>query len=212
MDSRTSGSDADLDLVSRAISFAQRAHHGQLRKDRVTPYAAHPMRVLMLMMRVFKVADPEVLAAAALHDTIEDTTTDRDDLIAAFGERVASYVAELSKDKRVPEAERENRYFDGLAGAPLEVKLLKLGDANTRYIPSYGPVIARKDVQAERDLMLAIFDRMVVNLRLGQTADDMLKAGLLDGLPRTFEDPKKFLYDAHKGFWAHHNKLMNDIV
>jgi len=91
-------------------------------------------------------------------------------------------------------------------------KLLKLGDASTRYIPSYGPVIGRKDVQAERDLMLAIFDRMVVNLRLGQTADDMLKAGLLDGLPRKFEDPKKFLYDTHKGFWAHHNKLMNDIV
>jgi glyoxylase-like metal-dependent hydrolase (beta-lactamase superfamily II) len=91
-------------------------------------------------------------------------------------------------------------------------KLLKLGDASTRYIPSYGPVISRREVQAEHDLMLAIFDRMVVNLRLGQTADDMLKAGLLDGLPRKFEDPAKFLYDAHKGFWAHHNKLMNDIV
>ena len=91
-------------------------------------------------------------------------------------------------------------------------KLLEIGDASTRYVPSYGPVIGRKDVQAEHDLMLAIFDRMVVNLRLGQTADDMVKAGLLDGLPRKFEDPKKFLYDAHKGFWAHHNKLMNDIV
>jgi glyoxylase-like metal-dependent hydrolase (beta-lactamase superfamily II) len=95
---------------------------------------------------------------------------------------------------------------DGLA------KLLSLGDANTRYIPSYGPVMARKEVQAEHDLMFAIFDRMVVSLRLGQTADDMLKAGLLDGLPRKFEDPARFLYDAHKGFWAHHNKLMNDIV
>jgi glyoxylase-like metal-dependent hydrolase (beta-lactamase superfamily II) len=91
-------------------------------------------------------------------------------------------------------------------------KLLSLGDANTRYVPSYGSLISRKDVQAERDLMSAIFDRMVVNLRLGQTSEDMLKAGLLDGLPRKFEDPAKFLYDAHKGFWAHHNKLMNDIV
>ena len=95
---------------------------------------------------------------------------------------------------------------DGLA------KLLELGNASTRYVPSYGPVVGRQEVQAEHDLMKAIFDRMVVNLRLGQTADDMLKAGLLDGLPRTFEDPAKFLYDAHKGFWAHHNKLMNDIV
>jgi hypothetical protein len=79
-------------------------------------------------------------------------------------------------------------------------------------VPSVGPVVGRAEVQAEHDLMLAIFDRMVVNLRLGQTAADMLKAGLLDGLPRTFVDPSKFLYDAHKGFWAHHNKLMNDIV
>jgi cyclase len=91
-------------------------------------------------------------------------------------------------------------------------KLLDLGDAGTRYVPSYGPVVGRAAVQAEHDLLLAIFDRMVVNLRLGQTADDMLKAGLLDGLPRTFADPAAFLYDAHKGFWAHHNKLMNDIV
>jgi glyoxylase-like metal-dependent hydrolase (beta-lactamase superfamily II) len=90
--------------------------------------------------------------------------------------------------------------------------LLALGDARTRYVPGVGPPVERAEVQAEHDLLLAIFDRMVVNLRLGQTADDMLKAGLLDGLPRTFQDPAKFLYDAHKGFWAHHNKLMNDIV
>ncbi len=91
-------------------------------------------------------------------------------------------------------------------------KLLALGDARTRYVPSFGPVIGRAEVQAEHDLMTAIFDRMVVNLRQGQTAADMLKAGLLDGLPRKFQDPGKFLYDAQKGFWANHNKLMPDIV
>ena len=91
-------------------------------------------------------------------------------------------------------------------------KLLDVGDARTRYVPSYGAVVGRAEVQAEHELLLAVFDRMVVNLRLGQTADDMLNAGLLDGLPRTFAAPAKFLYDAHKGFWAHHNKLMNDIV
>ncbi len=91
-------------------------------------------------------------------------------------------------------------------------KLLELGDASTWYVPSVGAPVRRAAVQAEHDLLLAIFDRMVVNLRLGQTADDMLKAGVLDGLPRQFDDPAKFLHDAHKGFWAHHNKLMNDIV
>jgi len=91
-------------------------------------------------------------------------------------------------------------------------KLLALGNADTRYVPSFGPVIGRAEVQAEHDLMLTIFDRMVVNLRLGQTPADMLDAGVLGGLPRTFADPAKFLYDAQKGFWAHHNKLMHDIV
>jgi glyoxylase-like metal-dependent hydrolase (beta-lactamase superfamily II) len=91
-------------------------------------------------------------------------------------------------------------------------KLLDLGDTRTRYIPSFGPVVGRAEVQAEHDLLSTIFDRFVVNLRQGQTAADMQKAGLLDGLPRTFADPAKFLYDAHKGFWAHHNKLMPDIV
>jgi glyoxylase-like metal-dependent hydrolase (beta-lactamase superfamily II) len=90
--------------------------------------------------------------------------------------------------------------------------LLALGDANTRYIPSVGPVIGRAQVQAEHDLLTTVFDRMVVNLRLGQTPADMEKAGVLDGLPRKFEDPAKFLYDAQKGFWANHNKLMHDIV
>src|SRR5688572_8995618 len=105
-------------------------------------------------------------------------------------------------------------YGGGWLGGRVDAlkKLLELGDAGTRYIPSYGPVVDRRQVQAEHDWLTAIFDRMVVNLRLGQTADDMLKAGLLDGLPRKLEDPAKFLYDAHKGFWAHHNKLMNDIV
>ncbi|HVY65305.1 MAG TPA: MBL fold metallo-hydrolase [Gammaproteobacteria bacterium] len=91
-------------------------------------------------------------------------------------------------------------------------KLLVLGDARTRYVPAFGPVIGRAEVQAEHDLMTTIFDRMVVNLRQGQTSTDMLKAGVLDGLPRKFADPAKFLYDAQKGFWANHNKLMPDIV
>jgi hypothetical protein len=79
-------------------------------------------------------------------------------------------------------------------------------------VPSYGPVIGRAEVQAEHDLMLEIFDRMVVHLRLGETAADMLTTGVLDGLSRKLDDPSKFLYDIHKGFWAHHNKLMPDIV
>jgi cyclase len=91
-------------------------------------------------------------------------------------------------------------------------RLLERSDAGTRFVPSYGPVLGRADVQAEHDLMLELFNRMVEHVRLGETAADMLGTGVLDGLPRSFADPAKLLYDLHKGFWAHHNKLMPDIV
>lgn len=90
--------------------------------------------------------------------------------------------------------------------------LLARSDARTRFVPSYGPVLDRAQVQAEHDLMLELFERMVEHVRLGESAEDMLETGVLDGLPRTFADPYRLLYDMHKGFWAHHNKLMPDIV
>jgi hypothetical protein len=79
-------------------------------------------------------------------------------------------------------------------------------------VPSYGPVVGRAEVQAEHDMMLALFERMVEHVRRGESAEDMLAAGVLDGLAAQFDDPYRFLYDAHKGLWAHHNKLMHDIV
>jgi cyclase len=91
-------------------------------------------------------------------------------------------------------------------------RLLTLSDASTRFVPSYGPAIGRADVQAEHDLMLKLFELFVEHVRLGESSEDMFDAGVMNGLSRTFADPHKFLYDAHKGFWAHHNKLMPDIV
>src|SRR5690606_32206490 len=91
-------------------------------------------------------------------------------------------------------------------------RLLELGDAETRYVPSYGPVAGRAAVQAEHDVMLGLFELMVEHVRLGESAADMHEAGLLDRLGRTFDDPYQLLYDVHKGFWAHHNKLTHDIV
>jgi guanosine-3',5'-bis(diphosphate) 3'-pyrophosphohydrolase len=118
----------DISPILEAVSFAARKHVGQLRKDNATPYIAHPVRVMTILATVFQVEDPEVLAAAVLHDTIEDTTTDRDELIEQFGERVAEMVAILSKDKRKRDAPREQEYFDGLRNAPIEVQLCKLAD------------------------------------------------------------------------------------
>jgi len=121
-------SQSDFAKLQAAISFAVRKHQGQMRKDQRTPYAAHPARVMALVALQFGVTDIDVLAAAVLHDTIEDTTADRDDLIERFGDRVAGYVATLSKDKRLAEDVREREYLEALVAAPIEVKLCKLGD------------------------------------------------------------------------------------
>src|SRR3954467_9177362 len=94
-----------------AAGFAARAHRHQFRKDGLTPYAAHPFRVCLIVRHGFGIGDPEFLAAALLHDTIEDTTTDFDDLEERFGARVAGWVAALSKDTRLPDAEREAAYM-----------------------------------------------------------------------------------------------------
>jgi (p)ppGpp synthase/HD superfamily hydrolase len=111
-----------------AIAFAARAHKDQRRKDGQTPYASHPFRVAIVVREVFGVDDVPVLIAAVLHDTLEDTTTDFDDLEEQFGAEVARWVALLSKDKRLPEDEREKAYVAGLAGAPWQVKVCKLSD------------------------------------------------------------------------------------
>jgi glyoxylase-like metal-dependent hydrolase (beta-lactamase superfamily II) len=91
-------------------------------------------------------------------------------------------------------------------------RLLALCDANTRIVPGYGPVMSRADLQAERDMMKTLYDRAVDRIRQGDDAGDMLDAGVLRGLARTWNDPKKFLYDVQKGLWAHHNKLNPNVV
>src|SRR5438093_5908981 len=84
-----------------AVAFAARAHQGKLRKDGVTPYASHVFRVCLVLRHVFGIEDIQALMAAALHDTVEDTDTDFDELKETFGDEVASWVAALSKDKRL---------------------------------------------------------------------------------------------------------------
>ena len=113
----------------QAASMAARAHANQFRKDRQTPYVAHPFRVAMTVRHVFGCDDPIALAAAMLHDVIEDTTTDYDRLARRFGEEVATVVAIVSKDPRLPEDEREKKFYEQIAAGPWQARLVKLADA-----------------------------------------------------------------------------------
>jgi (p)ppGpp synthase/HD superfamily hydrolase len=111
-----------------AVAFAARAHRGQVRKDNQTPYHSHVFRVCLIARHVFGIDDPAVLTAAVLHDTIEDTTTDYDDLEERFGPEISGWVAALSKDTRLPEEPRETAYKAVLAAAPWQVQVCKLAD------------------------------------------------------------------------------------
>ena len=91
-------------------------------------------------------------------------------------------------------------------------KLLQMSDAETRIVPGRGPVVGRAEVQAEFEMCLVLFDRMLEWVRKGMNARDMLDEGLMDGLNRSFSDPYRFAHDAYKGFWAHRNTLAADVL
>jgi (p)ppGpp synthase/HD superfamily hydrolase len=116
------------EILFDAISFAARAHRQQVRKDGLTPFVSHPYRVAMVVRHVFGFDDPKLLAAAVLHDTIEDTTTDYEDLETNFGRTVAGWVVALTKDMRLPEAERERVYCEQLLAGGWQVCVCKLAD------------------------------------------------------------------------------------
>jgi guanosine-3',5'-bis(diphosphate) 3'-pyrophosphohydrolase len=103
-----------------------------------------------ILRRELGVTDPEVLAAGLLHDTIEDTRTDYDDLRESFGARVADLVAALTKDKRLPEERREDEYFAQLAKAPLEAKLCKVADSVYNLRDSTPALLPKARMKAER--------------------------------------------------------------
>jgi len=121
------------ELFQQAAAFAARAHRHQLRKDGRTPYVSHVTRVALTLTQVFRCDDPVALAAALLHDTIEDTTTDYDDLHERFGKEVADAVAALTKNMTLPEEEREEEYHRRLARADWRVRLIKLADVYDNF-------------------------------------------------------------------------------
>ncbi|PWU01675.1 MAG: hypothetical protein C5B51_22290 [Terriglobia bacterium] len=90
--------------------------------------------------------------------------------------------------------------------------LLKVANDQTRIVPAYGPVMTRAGLKAERDLMEEVRARLFKQVREGEGPKEMLEGGVLKGLARTWKDPYKFLYDAAKGLWAHHDKLDPNVV
>ncbi len=130
----------DTKLLDKAIIFAVKAHAGTERRGKGFPYIVHPMEAVEIVSTM--TSDQELLAAAALHDTVEDTYVTIDLIRKEFGDRIADIV-EAESDKGVNDKsaeaswhERKKAAIDRLAEAPYDAKLVALGDklSNMRAI------------------------------------------------------------------------------
>ena len=130
----------NTELLDRAIVFAVKAHAGTERRGKGFPYIIHPMEAMEIVATM--TTDQEVLAAAALHDTVEDTDMTIEDIRAAFGDRIANLVAQESEERPEGMSEEESWHdrkqaaIDRLAKAPHDAKSVALGDklSNIRAI------------------------------------------------------------------------------
>jgi guanosine-3',5'-bis(diphosphate) 3'-pyrophosphohydrolase len=115
-------------LILRAATFAAERHRDQRRKGTdAAPYINHPL-ALANLLATCGVDDPAVLAAALLHDTVEDTETTPEELAEAFGGEVAAIVVEVTDDKTLPKAERKRMQIGHAAHLSDQAKLVKLAD------------------------------------------------------------------------------------
>jgi len=132
------------------------------------------------------------------------------DAVETFLEHVLA-VGDVASPLRDPALD----YFTGAwIGGRVDAMDIVIGLSNeqTRIVPAYGPVMTRGEFKTERDMMEEVRARLFKQVREGDGPREMLEAGVLKGLARTWKDPDKFLYDAAKGLWGHHNKLDPNVV
>lgn len=130
----------NTDLFDKAAMFAIQAHHGTERRGRQSPYVIHCMEAASIAESITN--DPELLAAAVLHDTVEDTDVSIDDIRREFGDRVASLVQTESIE--IPEGSteesswhaRKQAAIDAIASGSYDEQVVAMGDklSNMRAI------------------------------------------------------------------------------
>jgi (p)ppGpp synthase/HD superfamily hydrolase len=130
-------------LLGRAYHFAAVQHLNQRRKGELAePYMNHLTEVADLVATATNGTDLELIIAAVLHDTVEDTTALPADIERLFGRRVAGIVAEVTDDKSIPKAERKRLQIEHAAHASDEARIVKMADkiSNLRSLANSPPV------------------------------------------------------------------------
>ncbi len=167
-----------LPNLLRAATFAARKHHGQMRADNQTPYFSHVTRVTLILAHLFGVQDEAVLTAALLHDTLEDTATDYDEIAEQFGPLVADYVVQLTKNVMLPKAKREADYDARLCRAPEPVMIAKMADLYDNLSDRIDSPKLRKTAETAERLLEAFRTRL--NTDIGRQAHAAVAALLAE--------------------------------
>jgi hypothetical protein len=122
--------EVDLYKLLTAINIASKYHCPQTRKDGTTPYIIHPLGVAISLYEEGQIKDTDVLVAAILHDSLEDTAlaNNKDLLVKIFGSRVMGIVEEVTDDISLPSHEKKQRQIDHAPHMSYGARLVKLAD------------------------------------------------------------------------------------
>ena len=116
-------------IILKALRFSAEKHNDQRRRDaKASPYINHPIQVAETLWSVGAVRDGALLAAAILHDTIEDTDATPAEIEREFGEEVLSLVLEVTDDKSLPKEVRKQLQIENASSKSSKAKMLKLAD------------------------------------------------------------------------------------
>lgn len=166
--------------IVKAAQFASEKHKSQRRKDaEASRYINHPLALANVLASEGGIDNSDVICAALLHDTIEDTNTTADELTTHFGPKVTSIVLEVTDDKSLDKAVRKEEQVRHAPHISAEAKLVKLADK----ICNLRDILASPPADWSADRKRAYFDwaaRVVNGLRgvhpaLERTFDELLK-------------------------------------
>jgi len=152
--------------ILKAALFAAEKHKSQRRKDaEASPYINHPLSLASVLSVERGIENPDVICAALLHDTIEDTQTTAAELAEIFGKKIADIVCEVTDDKSLAKTDRKQAQIDHAPHISYEAKLVKLADkiCNLRDILKSPPT----DWGSERKIAYFEWAAAVVNALRG---------------------------------------------
>jgi (p)ppGpp synthase/HD superfamily hydrolase len=162
-------SEPDFLLFLQALRFAADQHANQRRKDGDTPYINHPIEVVQILWETGGVRDARILAAAILHDVVEDTGTPTEEITQRFGAEISDLVMEVTDDKSLPKVERKRLQIVHAPQKSPAARQIKLADkiSNLKTIVQAPP----KDWSRQRKLEYLDWSKQVIDGLRGPNPD-----------------------------------------